>query len=286
MSTIPFSELLASVHALSQASLPNQLDDENKHQLFTATISEDWLQGRTAFGGILASLALQALLKATDKPRPLRALMTAFIGPVSAGSFHIRTQHLRSGRSASWWQAEVIQDEAVKTTFTACFGEDRPSGIVVDTAPRVAATGPDTLPSLPFVPDLVPNFTQHFEMRWALGQPPMSAGKGTEMGAWIRFRQTEPLTIAHVVTFMDLLPPAVMQQLDSFKPVSSLTWHLSLLEDTAHLEKIDPQAWWFFHVNAQSAKHSYSQQEAILYDPEGKALAISQQNIAVFDQPR
>ena len=210
--------------------------------------------------------------------------MTAFVGPVVEGTFEIRTRHLRSGRSASWWQAEIIQDDAIKTTLTACLGEDRPSGVHVKPPTQSHAATPESLESLPFVPNLVPNFTQHFEMRWAIGQPPMSAGKGSEMGAWVRFREPGLFSKPHLVALMDLLPPAIMQQLDSFKPVSSLTWHLSFLESMDNVESIRKDAWWFFHVHAQSAKDGYSQQEATLFNDQGKAIAISQQSIAVFDQ--
>ena len=65
-----------------------------------ATVSEDWLQGRSAFGGLQAALALRAMRERVPVDMPLRSLQVTFIAPVPAGPVSIRAQRLRAGRSA------------------------------------------------------------------------------------------------------------------------------------------------------------------------------------------
>ena len=134
----------------------------------------------------------------------------------------------------------------------------------------------------PYIPGVTPDFTQHFEMRWAIGGMPMSRSDQSEMGAWVRFRNPQDFGESHVVALMDLLPPAVLQMFREFKPISSLTWHLEMLDDLSAEDAQDGEGWWFFHVYARGAADGYSQQNATLYAPSGRAIAMSQQSIAVF----
>jgi hypothetical protein len=65
---------------------------------YAITLPADWLQGRTAYGGLSASLCLQATLLAQPDLPPLRSAQFSFIGPAS-GALRIRPQLLRQGTS-------------------------------------------------------------------------------------------------------------------------------------------------------------------------------------------
>ena len=56
-------------------------------------ISEDWLQGRTGFGGILAALALQELSSLLDTDRQPISLNVQFVGPVVPGTMKVAQHH-------------------------------------------------------------------------------------------------------------------------------------------------------------------------------------------------
>ena len=263
-------------------NLVEAIQPADQDSLYHGRLTEDWQQGRTGFGGLLSALAVTALRQEIKSERPLRTLMTAFIGPVGAGDFSIGCQELRSGRSVTWAQAQIKQNGAIGTTLTASFGDSRESAISVPSPSRPAAPSPEEAFKFPFIPGLTPNFTQYFEMRWALGQPPMSGSTRSEVGAWIRFRDPARFGEPHIITFMDLLPPAVMQMFKVRRPISSLTWHLEMLDDLSGADAQDGEGWWFFHAHAQATANGYSQQEAVLYTPTGRALAISRQTIAIF----
>lgn len=272
MSQVPFLSILEQLAASAGGDAG----------VFRAEVSEDWLQGRSGFGGLMAAAAVHAMRQVQAGERPLRALLTSFVGPVKAGGFEVRAEVLRQGKSVTWMEATILQEGQVCTRCSGCFGAGRESTIHVPPARRPDCIGPEEARVFPFLPGLTPNFTQHFELRWAIGQMPMSGSKESEMGAWVRFRDPAGFGEPHIVALMDLLPPAVLQMQREMKPISSLTWHLDLLDELTAEDALDGAGWWFFHVEAQASDRGYSQQSATLYTPAGRALAMSQQSIAVF----
>lgn len=248
---------------------------------YTAVITEDWMQGRAGFGGLVAAIAVECMRRSIGRERPLRALLTSFIGP-AAGEVQIQCKVLRSGKSVTWVEARVLQDGKTCTTFSAAFGGGRESSISVPAQGMPTARPPEDSKLFPYIEGVIPVLTRHFEMRYAFGQFPVSSSKESEIGAWIRFKDGRHFAEPHVVAFMDLLPPAVLQMQSEPKPISSLTWHLEMLDDLEASDARDGDGWWFFHVYAQGAADGYSQQHATLYTPAGRAIAFSQQTISVF----
>ncbi|MCK5769836.1 thioesterase family protein [Algiphilus sp.] len=249
---------------------------------YGATLTEDWLQGRAAFGGLMAAMAVRAMRAELGPERPLRALLTAFVGPAGEGGLDITAGALRSGKSVTWAEARIAQSARVCTTLSGCFGDSRASAIRVPPPSMPATPGVEDSRSFPSLPGITPAFTQHFDMRWAIGDMPMSGSAQSEMGVWVRFREPGDFGEAHIVALMDLLPPAVLQMQRAMKPISTLTWHLDLLDTLDADDARDGGGWWYFHVHAQAAANGYSQQNATLFTPAGRALAMSQQSIAVF----
>lgn len=281
--TTTFSAMLAAVEP----------KPDRGHGFYVAKVTEDWQQGRAGFGGLMAALATNALrqemarLHKADESlqlnsRALRAMMTAFIGPPAVGEIDIQVSVLRSGRSATWAEARITQSGAVCTTITACFGGSRESSISIKAEDREVVRTPEESTEFPFIPGITPNFTQHYEMRWAVGGMPMSGSKEAKVGAWVRYRGEEQFNEEHLVAMMDVLPPAVLPMLTEMKPISSLTWHLELLGDLTAADANDAEGFWYFDVEATATADGYSQQQATLYTPSGRAIAYSQQSIAVF----
>ena len=85
---------------------------------FRLAIPESWHQGRTAYGGLTAALALHAARQVggADLP-PLRSAQVSFVGPVY-GEIEARARVLRRGRNAVWIAAELLRDGEVGTSAT------------------------------------------------------------------------------------------------------------------------------------------------------------------------
>lgn len=284
---------MSETHSFSSMLAAVEPKPDQGHGFYTGMVTADWQQGRAGFGGLMAAMADSALrqemarLNKADESldlneRSLRSMMTAFVGPPGEGPVDIQVNILRSGRSVTWAEARISQNGSICTTITACFGGDRQSALAVKPASRADVKAPADSMELPFIPGVVPNFTQHYEMRWAVGDMPMSGSKTAKMGAWVRYRSEELFTEAHLVAMMDVLPPAVLPMFTEMKPISSLTWHLEILSDLNAEDARDAEGFWYFDVEATATANGYSQQEATLYTPTGRAIAYSQQTIAVF----
>ncbi|WP_161940575.1 acyl-CoA thioesterase, partial [Rhodanobacter thiooxydans] len=94
-----------------------------------ATVSDDWLQGRSAFGGLQAALALRAMRELVPADMPLRTMQVTFIAPVPAGSVATRAQRLRTGHSVIQVEASLCDGEQTLCRLLGVFGNARPSAL-------------------------------------------------------------------------------------------------------------------------------------------------------------
>ncbi len=163
------------------------------------TVPEDWLQGRTSFGGLISVLAVQAMRDVAGAAWPatvrLRALQTSFIGPVAAGSVEVSVNLLREGKNVRQVQALVRQQGQTAALLLGVFGVDRAT-IVPAKAPERPAISrlPEEVAPRSLPRGIGPNFTQHMDMRFAEGVVPMS-GLPSEMSRIYLRLKDEPIAV-------------------------------------------------------------------------------------------
>ena len=166
------------------------------------TIPDNWLQGRTAYGGLSSAIALHAAMHSDADLPPLRSAQIAFIGPLS-GAVTVRAQRLRRGRNAAFVQADVESEAGLGLRATFVFMHPTTSNIDVATV-----TTPDfTLPTpetKTFFGHPGVTFSQNFELvdrRDGLGP--------SEWLRWVRLREREDLDpMIELIAIADCLPPA------------------------------------------------------------------------------
>ncbi len=244
-------------------------------------ISEDWCQGRTAFGGLTVTAAVRAMQAQVEAARCLRSVMVNFVAPLAVGPARIEVIHLRQGGSLSFEEARVYQDERVCTLLTAAFGLERPTQIQLSPALRPAATPPDQLESIPYLPGITPAFSQHFEYRWTSPVAPYSAADAARVQGWIRARDTAAIDIASVMSLVDAWPPSVISMLDRPRPLSTVTWQANIMA-APPAGGYPSQGWWFFDSQAQGVGAGYSGEQSQFWAPDGRLLVSSQQLVAEF----
>src|SRR3954469_18428464 len=154
-SPTPFSDLVSRIHA--------------REGVATLDVPEDWLQGRTLFGGLQAVVGLAAMRSLVPEP-PLRSLQVTFLAPVPGGPVTARAQVLRSGKSATHVEARIVDGEKPLAVMVGVFGS--PSASAVGGGGEQPAVAPSNPIQLPWIPGKMPNFTQHFKARWIAGSPP------------------------------------------------------------------------------------------------------------------
>ena len=87
-------------------------------------ITENWMQGRTTYGGLSASLCLKAAVNLQSNLPPLRSAQVSFIGPVGS-NISLRARILRQGRSVTFIAIDLIADERIAVNCVFSFAKSR-----------------------------------------------------------------------------------------------------------------------------------------------------------------
>ena len=211
-----FSEVLASIRFEGSAG--------------TATVSDDWSQGRATFGGLVAAVANETLRKLVPADRLLRSLQTTFIGPASASTWRLKAEVLRVGKAVTLARCDVIDQEQIAATVVGVYGGPRPSVVEVRPEPQPSPRAVDGINEVRFQPGLGPDFIQHFAVRWAQGAKPFTGSPRTPTKAFIRHRDTSATTESHVVGLIDCIPTPAMSMFKERAPASSLVWTLEIFD--------------------------------------------------------
>jgi acyl-CoA thioesterase len=241
-------------------------------------VSDDWLQGRTVYGGLASALCMQAALNEFGGLPPLRSAQIAFIGPAS-GQLQLRPSILRKGKSTVFASVDLIGEAGLATRAMFCFGAARESAfshVAVET-PEMKA--PDACPD--FFQNAPPTlrFLQHIEGRHVGGSTPFSGSEDPQMSLWLRHRESgiAPSLVA-LLALADAPPPAASVRSKVPAPISTMTWSIDMLTDQIDTE----DGWWLIHNVAEQIAHGYSSQAMTLWNRNGQPIMASRQNVAVF----
>lgn len=259
----PFSSLTAAM----------QLSGD-RHSI---TLPSDWLQGRTAYGGLSAALCLEATNRSlTDLP-PLRSAQFCFVGPAT-GQLNISASVLRKGKSTVLVDADLDGDSGLAVRSTFCFGAGRTSAqdYVSLVMPQVAA--PAGCPSYYTWPNR-PNFMSHFDGRLAAGARPGTPGASPEKTVWLRHcDEGDESSLVRLLALADALPPAAMSLFAEVIPISTMTWSIEMLDALPYTAT----GWWLVQATADTSREGYSAQSTVIWSPDGKPVLIARQNVAIF----
>lgn len=241
---------------------------------FAATVPENWMQGRTTYGGFSAALALIAAQRLVDGLPPLRSATVNFVGPL-AGEVEVRAKLLRQGRNASWISAEVTGEGGVGLTATFVFmGAVEASSLHLHEVPMPANVIPLDQ-AVPLPERAGPSFAPNLDRRFAL---PQSGEKVPEICWWERIKVAEGLDpMVALILLADALPPGVMP-LTGPAPISSMTWLINLLTPLPETDG----GWFLLRAAGNYAEKGCSSQDMAIWNTRGEAVAVGMQSIAIF----
>lgn len=258
-----FSEVLASL--------------QREGDVFVARIGEDWLQGRSLFGGLQAALAAEAMRAVLAAPIPLRTLQITFFAPVPAGVVRLAARVLRTGKNAVHAEARVFEGDQTLGLFVGVFGKRRDS--VVHVAPARPPVDDARPIDFRHIRGVTPSFLQHYSMRWLRGHPPFTGHPDIEHVTELGCDEDGAASALHVIALADVIAPIGLSWLKQPAAGSSLTWMLDFLrEDYAHLGLKN----WRMDATLTAAVEGYTSQSGILWGPDGQGAALSRQSMVVF----
>jgi acyl-CoA thioesterase len=240
-------------------------------------VPADWMQGRSAFGGLQVALALRAM-RALVPDAVLRTLQATFIAPV-AGKVFVQARILRTGKNATHVEARVGDADNTQALVVGVFGNARSSAVVHAPVPRAIEVDDASVFELPFGAPGMPAFMRHFNVRWLVGHPPFSADPGTKQVLELAIDDEGSASEAHVIAIADFIPPIAFSWLRSPVAGSTLTWMLELLTDRVdHL----PLSGWRIEAELVAARDGYTSQSVTLFAASGEPIALGHQSMLVF----
>lgn len=247
-------------------------------------LTEDWTQGRTMFGGLVAALLLQALETEVEPDRGVRSVLVHFAGPVVPGEVHIRSRTLRSGKSITHSQAELIQNGEVCTTMNGVFGGARRTGLSMKARPPQVAPQVQDVKRLPHLPGRMPNFLRHFAMYWVSTERLFSGGTSGKIAGYVAHDPSGPPYGPGLLALMDAWPPTALTMTDAPAMASTVTWMVDFLAGPPQVPK-DSAAPHFYQAETVAVADGYSSTHGQLWAPDGTPLLAAQQMIAEFSRP-
>jgi acyl-CoA thioesterase len=265
----PFSALIAGMQL--------GVESHSLSHSHSIDLPPDWLQGRTAYGGLSAALCLEATHRSIENLPPLRSAQYCFVGPAT-GNLNISAKILRKGKSTTLVGCDMTGESGLAIRSTLCFGASRPSAHNYQSlvAPQVA--GPNDCSSY-FNWNASPSFAQHFDGRLASGAMPRTDGAKPAMTVWLRHQDVgDETSMVRLLALADALPPAALVLSKEPIPLSTLTWSIDVLDPYSFTST----GWWLAQATCDTSREGYSAQETIIWSPDGKPVLIARQNVAIF----
>lgn len=263
MTPTAFSQLLSAMHSH---------DAE-----YAIELPSDWLQGRTAYGGLSAALCLEATLRSNGDLPPLRSAQFCFIGPAT-GVLRMAPKVLRKGKSTVVVGVDLEGDSGLAVRATFCFGTSRAVAQTHGALDMPAVPAPEAAPPYFTWPNR-PNFMSHFDGRLVQGAVPGTVGQAPKMTVWLRHHDADEWhTLVRLLALADALPPAALVPYSQVVPISTVTWAIEFLDD-------NPQTtggWWLARAVADLSDQGYSAQGTVIWNRDGRPILIARQNVAIF----
>jgi hypothetical protein len=260
----PFDDILASL--------------TRNDGITTGHVTPDWMQGRTAYGGMSAALCLAGVRGDYPDLPALRSAHISFAGPVG-GEISISTKMLRRGKSASFVTTDLTSEAGFGTHATFCFGLDRVSSQRQTRFPMPDVPSPDKVTPFFRSEGVRPNFTQHFHMLLASGSSPVSGATEADMCLWIKPKTDwqAPLDVA-LLALGDAPPPAALSLYTNFTPLSTMTWAIDMMTT----DLLSPDGWYLARLKSDAIGDGYSAQSMGLWTSDGRPVLASKQCVALF----
>lgn len=241
---------------------------------FALDITDDWLQGRTAYGGLTSAIALAAAQAIDADLPPLRSAQLAMIAPL-AGRIEARAKVLRRGRNATWVSAELTGEKGAGFTASFVFMRNIESKLAIDGyALPEGVIGVDEAKPVPMAQ--APAFLRnHFDARFAM--PKALLGEA-DLCWWVRARERGGLDPAvECLLLGDALPTAVLPLLSFSVPISSMHWHVNMLDPAPSAD-----GWWLLRTTSAFAQGGGASEHILQWNGSGQVAASGMQSVAVF----
>lgn len=244
---------------------------------WSCEIPQGWTQGRSVFGGVTGAVATALAHRVVDPSRALRTMNLQMFRPVSDGSMDASVRLIREGKSVSFAEVSLRQNDLEVAAGNFVFVAGRAGATPVVPVPRSIEPPVDDLVDLPYIEGITPKFTKNFRLRWANGGMPYSKSKHARFEGYSRFRDAADGEEA-LIALLDVWPTPSLAVLAGPAPASTVTW-------TAHILSV-PESfdeWFGFSYETLVGRDGFHTCAGQLLSSTGELMAWTEQLVAVFD---
>ncbi|MFT5353565.1 MAG: acyl-CoA thioesterase [Polyangiales bacterium] len=242
---------------------------------FHFDVPEGWRQGRSVFGGL--TVALGAALGARLSSRRLRTVQAQLLGPVSAGRLTGTARVLREGKTTTFVHVELSQESSLRAQVSLVFIQGRERSIRIEGPVAPEWAEPTTLPKMPYIAGITPEFTDKADFYFAEGTLPFQGGPDARLGGYIRFKDTAGASPAELqLMLLDAWPCPSILRLSAPAFASTVTWTAHLLGDSA-------PGFHRFRDETLAGNDGFSTTLGHMWDSKGKHVAVTEQTAVIFD---
>ncbi len=241
--------------------------------------SENWSQGRSAYGGLSAAFAVTAMRKKLAQPQTIRSLMVSFIAPVAPGEVLVEAKLLRQGKNVTQCSANVVSEGQIALQAMAAFGNSR-EAFKPDTQDNKELPNRESGIAFSDNAKRLPHFLQYFDGCWIDGGIPFSGNYKPFLNMWVRHKQdVSRFPIEKIIALADIPPPVLLSHFDKPPvPASSLSWSLEFIEAPEDIKG----EWFYMEFEVEAAADGYTQQSGKIYDELGRLVALTRQCMVYF----
>jgi len=260
---------------------------ETAPDCYSWDVPEGWLQGRGAWGGLVISASVNAAESAqnrSDGSRRVRNVTAHLFGALPAGAASIDVACLRAGSAMTTWMVRITGSDGVLASQAVVIAGSQRAADVQE--PWGTAVMPEladwrSVPTVPVVPPLGPEFGVHLEYRPVAGIPGSSGSP--EGRGWVRAVPDPELdsrwTAGLALGLVDAWWPASYVAMSELRPMATVSFSAHLLVDPATLDADQPLA---FESWVSGMEHGFTSETRRLWSPDGRLVVENHQSIVVI----
>lgn len=245
-----------------------------------AALPTTWDIAGAVNGGVLLATAGRALLAATGRSDPV-TVTGHFLSPVGPGSVDIATDVLKRGRRFTTGRAVLGAAGRPVLTVLGTFGRLEPDAevLLTDGGPPPMPP-PEACVHLEATETFPPPFFAHVDIRLRPEDATFLGGRPsgrTEMHAWLRLPDDEPINTIGLLCLVDALPPTI------FNADFPIRW-TPTMELTTHVRARPAPGWLRSSAITRFISGGFLEIDVEIWDSADRLVAQARQ-LALVPQP-
>jgi acyl-CoA thioesterase len=248
------------------------------------------------FGGWIAAVLLQSVLKHSQAKGDPINLQVQFIGAIAQAPFQVRVRCVKQGRSTAFWHAELVQAKAnhasENANLRASSGSDQADSMTVCAFAAITLSdwretfsltdvrmpdvpAPADTPIAPSRGNDAPQFISRFEYRYVSGRI-LEQNPTMDSRMWLRDAQARPLDAIALTCYADAPFPSVWLRMKDRVMITTVTFNVSFRVPQASLVGAG-EGYVLLDSACDTAKHGFYDQHTNLWSQKGELIAQTQQ---------